>query len=85
MASFQYRLTITYTDGATTSKIEEGALDAVGYARRLHYLPDGTRIAIHRRRLVQDKHDPPRKVPTGPELVYRRYEVNGGIVRRVDR
>ena len=74
----------------------DGADSATRYAHAQHRLADGTRIAIYRRRLAAERIDPrdsaaglrarsPRKVPTGPELVYRRYEVQGGIVRRTDR
>lgn len=73
-----------------------GSVTATGYARAQHRLAEGTRIRISRRRLVQERVDARdsaaglrarerRLVPTGPELLYRRYVVQSGIVRRTDR
>lgn len=74
-----------------------GAVSATGYARAQHRLDEGTRIRIARRRLVLERVDhgdsavaalareERRMVPAGPELLYRRYVVQSGIVRRTDR
>lgn len=73
-----------------------GSATAISYARAQHRLTDGTRIRIARRRLVQERVDhrdsasllrarARTMVPTGPELIYRRYLVQSGIVRRTDR
>lgn len=69
---------------------EERVADNATYMARTQYArPDGTTVKIERMRLVSERIDgrgsKTHMVETGELMPYRRYEVQGGAVRRVDR
>lgn len=61
---------------------------AIGHARAQHRRPDGTTITIQRRRLIKERYSGIETgvvIESGDLMPYRRYEVQGGVVRRVDK
>ena len=94
MASFDYRISISLPSGPLANTwigvardaVEPrhlGALSAVGYCRAQHGREDGTEFRIQRRRARHPGCDT-RAHDEGWQA-YRRYLVEGGIVRRIDR